>query len=384
MQAPFADPLSGLELLTKPLPLVGRDSELQLMSTLLDTVSLDRQFGARALTISGEMGVGKSRLLAQMFAEARARGFRVLEGRAYEAGAMFPYVPFIEALRPVLRTSNAQQLRRYVGLEVEGFKSSSSITNPISLMGTPLVTALSSLFPELPRMVQVAVTSEVLSPDQVKFRLFDAIATLLERMAMDRPVLLCIDNLHWSDSASLELMMYLTVRLHASHVALAGATRPPGSFNRRVSSDDSMVSTSANLAATRALGELMRQGLLLFIPVGPLGAGATEDHLHTLLPGSLPESIAQSLLSRVGGNPFFLEELVRMLTLDDGLILSDGAWRTTRVIGPELPLGITYAVEQRLQGLSVTCRELLRVASLFGRTFPLQALVMVIGSLARY
>ncbi|MGZ3610504.1 MAG: ATP-binding protein, partial [Ktedonobacteraceae bacterium] len=246
MQAPFADPLSGLELLTKPLPLVGRDSELQLMCTLLDTVALDRPAGARAVTISGEMGVGKSRLLAEMFVEARARGFRVLEGCAYESGAMFPYLPFIEALRPVLRTSNAKQLRQYVGLESENIESSSSRTNPISLMGTPLVTALSGLFPELPRMVQVAVDSEVLSPDQVKFRLFDAVATLLERMAMDRPLLLCIDNLHWSDSASLELMMYLTVRLHASHVALAGATRPPGAFNRHMGSDDGMVSTSAN------------------------------------------------------------------------------------------------------------------------------------------
>ena len=103
MQAPFADPLSGLELFAKPLPLVGRDSEFQLISTLLDTVALDRQVGARALTISGEMGVGKSRLLAEMCVEARARGFRVLEGRAYESGAMFPYLPFIEALRPVLR-----------------------------------------------------------------------------------------------------------------------------------------------------------------------------------------------------------------------------------------------------------------------------------------
>jgi predicted ATPase len=325
MQAPFADPLSGLESFTKPLPLVGRNSALQLICTLLDTVALDRSMGARAVTISGEMGVGKSRLLAEMFIEARARGFRVLEGRAYESGAMFPYLPFIEALRPVLRASNAKQLRRYVGLEVEGIESSPSMTNPISLMGTPLVTALASLFPELPSMVQVAVTSEVLSPDQVKFRLFDAIATLLERMAMDRPLLLCIDNLHWSDSASLELMLYLTVRLHASHVALAGATRPPGSFNRSVVSDDSMVSTSANLAAARALGELMRQGLLLFIPIGPLGTGAMEDHLYALLPGSLPESLTQSLFSRAGGNPFFLEELVRMLTLDGGLILSDGA-----------------------------------------------------------
>jgi predicted ATPase len=297
MQAPFADPLSGLELLTKSLPLVGRDSEMQLICALLDTVLLDRQVGARALTISGEMGVGKSRLLAEMCIEARARGFRVLEGRAYESGAMFPYLPFIEALRPALRSSTPKQLRRYVGLEDEGIESPSSVTAPISLMGTPLVTALSSLFPELPRMVQVAATSEVLSPDQVKFRLFDAIATLLERMAMDHPVLLCIDNLHWADSASLELTMYLTVRLHTSHVALAGATRPPGTFNRRVVSDDSTTSVSANLA--RALGELMRQGLLLFIPLGPLGANAMEDHLHALLPGAISESLAQSLLSRV-------------------------------------------------------------------------------------
>jgi len=78
MQAPFADPLSGLEQLTNPLPLVGRDSEMQLMCMLLDTVALDRQVGARALTISGEMGVGKSRLLAEMCVEARARVVLVL------------------------------------------------------------------------------------------------------------------------------------------------------------------------------------------------------------------------------------------------------------------------------------------------------------------
>jgi DNA-binding CsgD family transcriptional regulator/tetratricopeptide (TPR) repeat protein len=295
---------------------------------------------------------------------------------------MFPYLPFIEALRPILRSSTSEQLRHYVGLEDEGIESPSFITAPISLMGPPLVTALAGLFPELPTMVQVAVTSEVLSPDHVKFRLFDAIATLLERIAMDRPLLLCIDNLHWADSASLELTMYLTVRLHKSHVALAGATRPPGSFHRPAVSGDSIYSASANLAAARALGELMRQGLLLFIPLGPLGTNAMEDHLHALLPGSVPGGLTQSLLSRVGGNPFFLEELVRMLTLDGGLIHSDEVWQTTRVIGPELPQGITLAVEQRLQGLSVPCLELLRVAALFGRTFPLQALVTVMNSLA--
>ncbi|HYX50775.1 MAG TPA: AAA family ATPase, partial [Ktedonobacteraceae bacterium] len=381
MQAPFADPLSGLEPFTKSLPLVGRESELQLISTLLDTVALDRPMGARAVTISGEMGIGKSRLLAEMCVEAKARGFFVLESRAFEAGAMFPYLPFMDALRPVLLSLTAKQLRRYMGLEDEGITSSLSMTTPVSLVGSPLVMALANLFPELPRMLQVAVTSEVLSPDQVKFRLFESIATLLERMAMDRPLLLCIDNLHWADSATLELTMYLTVRLHTSPVALAGATRPPGSFARRVASDDSNISSSANLAAARALGELMRQGLLLFIPLGPLGTHAIESHLHSLLPGSISDNLIQSLLSRVGGNPFFLEELVRMLTQDDSIILSNGMWQTTRVIGSELPQGITIAVEQRLQGLSAACRELLCVASLFGRTFPLQALIVVMNTL---
>jgi len=386
MQAPFADPLSGLELLAKTLPLVGRDTEMQVISALLDTVARDSPVGARALMISGDMGIGKSRLLAEMCTQARARGFRVLEGRTYESGGMFPYLPFIETLRPALRSSPAAQLRRYVGLDGEQestetraseFTFAERTSDPISLTGAPLVTALARLFPELPQILGTTITPEVLSPDQEKFRLFDAVATLLERMATERPLLLSIDNLQWADSASLELTLYLTMRLHSSHVALAGATRPPRAFSEY---GDSVSSSSMSLAASRALADLMRQGLLLLLLPGPLSADAAEQYLQVLLPGTLSESLAKSLLSRAEGNPFFLEELVRMLTLSGQLILRDGVWRATQVIGPELPESITLAVGQRLQGLSLSCRELLRVASLFGRTFPLQPLVMVMDA----
>ena len=381
MQAPFADPLSGLELQAKTLPLVGRDTQMQLISALLDTVALDAPVGARALMISGDMGVGKSRLLAEMCTQARARGFRVLEGRTYESGGMFPYLPFIETLRPTLRSSPAAQLRRYVGLD--GERENTETRAPehdfavsISLTGAPLVTALARLFPELPQILHTTITQEVLSPDQEKFRLFDAVATLLERMATEQPLLLSIDNLQWADSASLELTLYLTVRLHSSHVALVGVTRPPRAFSEH---GDSVSSTSMSLAASRALADLMRQGLLL-LPLGPLSADAAEQHLQALLPGTLSESLAKSLLSRAEGNPFFLEELVRMLTLSDQLILRNGVWQAVPVIGQELPESITLAVGQRLQGLSLSCRELLRVASLFGRTFPLQPLVAVMDA----
>lgn len=376
MQAPFADPLSGLELQRKILTLVGREAEMQLVHALLDTVALNRAVGARAVTVSGDVGMGKSRLLAEMGIEARARGFQVLEGHTYEAGGMFPYLPFIEALRPVLRTSSLNDMRWYVGLEDRKAEAAyNGGAASLSLTGAPLVMALARLFPELPGVLDVTSTAEVLSADQEKFRLFDAIATLLERMAMQQPIMLAIDNLQWADSASLELTLYLTVRLHSSQVALAGATRPPGASG---SSDERVISATAALTATRMLGELMRQGLLLLLPLGPLSPDAAARHLHALLPGTFTEALGQSLLDRAGGNPFFLEELVRALTLSGQLVLREGVWRTTRAIGSELPESIMLAVGQRLQGLSAACLEMLRVAALFGRIFPVQALVSVL------
>ena len=387
MQAPFADPLTGLDLLNKALPLVDRETEMQVMRLLLNTVLLDVPEGPRALTITGEMGVGKSRLLAEMYAEARTLGFLVLEGHTYESGSLFPYLPFIEALRPILRSSTPERLRRYVGLAVspavevanEQQRSTRNEENT-SLVGRPLIAALARLFPELPEMPGVAgatIAPEILSPDQEKFRLLDAVATLLEHMAMDQPVLLGIENLQWADSASLELTMYLTVRLHRSRVALAGTTRPPKTLSERIDLSDSVVTTHASNAAARALAEMMRQGLLLLLPLGPLSPSAASQYLHALLPGTLPESLAQVLLDRAEGNPFFLEELVRMLTLNQQLVLHGSRWQATKAISTELPGSITLAVGQRLQELTAACRDLLRVASLFGRTFPLVALFKV-------
>jgi len=379
MQAPFADPLSGLELLSKALPLVGRETEMQTTRALLDSIALNRPTGARAIMISGEIGVGKSRLLAEIYLEARARGFRVLEGRMYTAANIFPYLPFIEALRPVLRHSTPEELRRYVGLASSRFTEPDPSSTDASVSaevqsGTSVVASLARFFPELPGILATTITPEVLSPEQEKFRLFDSVATFLERMALERPVLLGIDNLQWADSGTLELTMYLTVRLHSSPVALVGVTRPPTTSN----DDDPVVTMAAHLAATRALGDLVRHGLLQLLPLGPLGAEAADQHLHALLPGTLSQEVAQPLLRRAEGNLFFLEELVRMLTLNQLLVLCNGEWRATRAISSEIPESITLAVGQRLQGLSAPCRELLRIAALFGRTFPLDALAQAL------
>ena len=373
MQVPFADPLSGFGPRDTILPLVGREMEMHLISALLEIVAQDKPMGARALVLSGEIGVGKSRLLTEMHQQAREQGFTLLETRTYETGSMFPFLPFIEALRPVIRTSSLQQLQRYTGLSESGLEPGGS---NISLTGMPLIIALSQLFPELaPRMGLTLPPQEVLSPDQEKFRLFDSIATLLEQMALEQPVLLSTDNLQWADSASLELTMYLTVRLHRSRVALVGATRPP-SFT----SNDPALESAPNAVATamKILGKLMRQGLLLFLPLEPLGMEAAREYLQALLPGLYSDDILQTLLQRAEGNPYFLEELVRTLALREYLVLRNGSWQAHKALATiTLPESITLAVEERLQGLR--CRELLQVATLFGRTFQQEPLTEVSG-----
>jgi predicted ATPase/DNA-binding CsgD family transcriptional regulator len=398
MQSPFVDPLLLAGMHNKAaLTLIGRESEMQTIRTLLQTVLQDAPTGARAMTIRGEMGVGKSRLLAEVYTEAQALGFRVIEGRVYEAGNLFPYFPFIEALRPVLRTLSLEQLQHYLGLDAHSTlnvdplpihrvennrEQATDVAEIISLTGNPFVAALAHLFPEIPGMLGVAIVQEELTSEQQKFRIFDALATLLERMSLDQPLVLSIDNLQWADSVSLEMTFYLTMRLRQSRIALLGATRPPNLWNSAPQEMESMFTRpSAHLTSTlamKALSELMREGLLSILLLMPLQSDAAEKYLQQLLPGKHAPGLAQTLLSRAGGNPFFLEELVRALTLNQQIIWDGTLWQATKAIETSLPSTIIIAVKQRLQTLSSACQELLRIAAHFGRTFPLNALLHVL------
>lgn len=366
MQAPFFDPFPGQGQPGQALPLAGREMEMHLIHSMLTGVLQETPSSPRALILSGDIGIGKSRLLDELCQLAAQLGLSVLVGSAYESGCLFPYLPFLEALRPALRAATTAELHDYLGLDQSAEEP--GVAANLSLTGLPLLTSFSQLFPEICQRLQVKPVQEILSPDQAKFRLFDAVATLLERMAQRRPLLLCLDNLHWADSASLELTLYLTVRLHRGPVMLVGATRPP-----RAESAEAPAS-----GALKILRELMQQGMLVLLPLGPLPESAAAQHLASLLPGSVPASISQALLERAGGNPFFLEELVRTLCLNGQMQVHDGTWQASAPAHTwELPDRVTLAVRQRLQGL--TSRALLQVAALFGRTFPQLALARVLA-----
>ncbi len=379
MLAPFVDPPFQREQPFTPfLPLVGRTAEMHAIHTVLNTVLGDVPVGARTLTISGEMGIGKSRLLAQARQDARLRDFRVLEIYAYEGSYAYPYFPFVEALRPVIRAATNEQLRFYVGVSdlVPASQQEYSSTENISLLGFPLVTSLARLFPEILARLNVQPSREQLSAEQEKFRLFDSLATLLERLALERPLLLSIDNLQWVDAVSLELILYLTIRLRTSCIALIGATRPTQSSQEQ----SDIEGQKATKTVTRVLTELMQQGLWFLLPLSLLDTETLTQHLYALLPGVHEEKVVQYLLTSSEGNPFFLEELVRTLTLNGQLLQRNGTWSMKQGVSITLPESIRDAVRERLLGLSSACFDLLCVASLFGRRFPKEALIRVVES----
>ncbi len=394
MQVPFLDPLSEISFRFTPHPLFGRESEMHVLRTLLESVAQNQPQSPHALIVSGDIGVGKSRLLAELCSAARQQGFLLLESRASDIGKSIPFLPIIEAIRPVLRSMPVDRLRACIGLEtsylrqqVVANENEFLLKAAFSRVGNPLVTALSRLFPELPQYVGVTPIQEILSPAQEKFRLFDAIATLLEGFSAEQPVLLCIDNLQWADSATLELTLYLTVRLHSSRVALASGTRPPGTgIISPITGFDSEQESPANAdsrqeqawAIMRTLSDLVRHAMLILLPLQPLDAQAAQRYTHKLLPENIAETTRQSLLARAEGNPFFLEELARTLPRNKFSAYQTNELHLLQAPDTMLPQSIILAVEQRLHTLPPLCLQALRVAALFGRTFsaPILATVM--------
>src|SRR5262249_54299409 len=158
----------------------------------------------------------KTRLMRELTTEATEVGAVALWGGAYEAGLLPPYLPFTEALRPYLRSLSPSQLSRLLGLSAGNETNGQSPAIPqIGLHG------LAQLFPQIAALPGLPTLQEPLTPEQEKFGLLDGFATLLERMAAPATgkankgqlVLLCLDDLQWADSASLELLLYLTSRL---------------------------------------------------------------------------------------------------------------------------------------------------------------------------
>jgi predicted ATPase len=243
--------------------IVGRAAELESLDQAL--AELERRRSG-ALELLGEPGMGKTRLLAELEARADGRRFLALTGSASELEHELPFGVFVDALDDYV-----------LGLEPRSLASLDDETR----------TELANVLPSLAAPADQAAAG---LRDE-RYRTHRAVKRLLEALAEKRPLVLILDDLHWADSGSLELIGALLRRPPAAPVLIALALRP-----RQI--------------PDRLAGALERAhdaGALTRVEVGPL---STEEARELLGP-SISRGVAAALSEESGGNPFYLQQLAR-------------------------------------------------------------------------
>ncbi len=253
--------LPGLDL-----PLIGREVAWKEIAQ-----AYGRFRNGGVIMISGAAGVGKSRLMQEF---ALAQNALVLTGNSHAGGQELPYQPLVQALRQALTL----HLRwRHAA--------------PIWLAeASRLLPELSARFPGLPQPLEVEA-------QQAQARLFEALTQLFLSLAADTPVLLCLDDIHWADEATLGWLQYVTTRLAGSKLCILATFR---------------AQESATLGQWQRL--LRRGDLLTDVFLQGLSEGAVADLLRQAGNGrAVPQALAARIQASTGGNAFFVLETIREL-----------------------------------------------------------------------
>jgi DNA-binding NarL/FixJ family response regulator len=307
--------------------LVGRADELDSLDRILDALARGRP---GAVEVSGEPGIGKSRLLAELAALGEARGHLVLAGSAAELERDLPFSVFVDALDPYVAGLEPHRL-----VDLDG----------------QVRTELGHVFPSL---WALAGTGEV-APQQERYRSHRAVRRLLEVLAQPKPLVLILDDFHWADAGSVELLGALLRRPPAAPVLVALALRPRQMPER--------------LGA--ALERAHRAAALTRIEVGPL----TPDEARELLGGSVDEARGAALYHESGGNPFFLEQLARSLERSGAIPPGSETDQTDIGISP----AVSAALREELALVSPGTRAVLEGAAVAGDPFEPELAAIAAG-----
>jgi class 3 adenylate cyclase len=329
-----------------PAEFVGRDNA----RALIQAKWRDALAGMpQTVFISGEPGIGKTRLSAEIAQVAHDAGALVLYGRCQEDVGI-PYEPWIEALSHYARTGPLPVLRGHVrrhGAEL-----------------ARLVSALALRIPELP-------PAAAYDEEAARFSFFAAVRDLLEAAGADRPLVLVLDDLHWADRESLMLL---------SHAVLAQAPRRRlivGTFrDSDIRVDDPLSDLLANLHREAGVERIALGGLEESDVVALLQAIAGHDLDADGL------ALAGQLTLETDGNPFFVREVLRHLR-EQGTIQRDssGRWRfsaAATTLG--IPRSVREVIGQRARRLGPDAVQVLSVAAVIGRSFELNLLARVLGA----
>jgi len=323
---------------------VGRTAEI---GTLAAAWARAQRGERDVVLVAGEPGIGKTSLVAASAADAHAEGAVVLFGHCDEE-ALVPFQPFVEALAQWVTCSPVAEIRAALG---------------------PQAADLALLVPEvrhrLPGLTDAVPTG---SPTE-RYRLFEAVPALLQAIARRAPVILVVDDLHWADGPTLQLLLHTIRRTPEARLLVLATYRDTEIFRTHPLAD--------------ALGDLRRADSVRRLALRGL---SRRDVGQIVSPGRAPGAddiaLAEALWRDTDGSPLFVRESLRHLE-ELGAVVPDeqGGWRAQRQVEAlGIPEGVKEVIGRRLTRLSEATNDALRTASVVGRQFDPAVVAAVLAS----
>jgi class 3 adenylate cyclase len=324
-------------------PFVGRTQELSTLIRLGETAR--RGSGALAL-IAGEPGIGKTRIAEEVATAFAADGGVVLWGACHEGEWSPPFEPFVQALDAYVDATPADVLRSEIG--------------PVAGVLSQLSSGVRDAFPD-------ALPPAPVQPDEERYRLAEAVMRVLDAVSARAPVLVVLDDLHWSDSATVAMIR---------RAARAAAQRPVLVLGLYRASD-----LTEGHPFTHAVHELPRETEVQFVRLEGLEELAVSRLLTMLADQDVDTEVVERIARETGGNPFFIRELLLHL-LEEGALkqTDDGSWTAPRgAPDVRVPESVRQVLGKRLLRMMPETTALLKAAAAFDGPFRFDVVTRVAG-----
>ena len=339
-------------------PMVGREAHLRQLLGAFEVVQAGQ---GRIAFVVGEPGIGKSRLLAELRRSvAETPNASWIEGRCVSYGRSMAYHLLIDLTRSILGLSFA----------AAGPAARATLDSSVAAMlADPAERAETG--PYLAHLLSLPLTAEEtartsIDAETLQGRYAASIHRLLRASAMRGPLVIVCEDLHWADPVSVDVLRQLFPLAVNQPILVVGALRG------ETESDGWRLLTLARDMFGPALTEIRLEPL-------------TEADSRTLVANlleveSLPDSVRDVILTRAEGNPFFVEEVVRMLIERGVIVARDDRWVATDEVGAvEIPETLHGLLLARIDQLPESAKRSLRIAAVIGRQFPVRVLERVIG-----